>query len=86
MTARGAWLAFARGMPRPTGLTSAAGALRYWERRQELVANNLANVSTDGFKGDRGFARLVGAGTAGESAASDPTSPPPPPGAASAAL
>ncbi|GJG86565.1 flagellar basal-body rod protein FlgF [Gemmatimonadetes bacterium T265] len=56
-------------MPRPTGLTSAAGALRYWERRQELVANNLANVSTDGFKGDRGFARLVGAGTAGESAA-----------------
>ena len=56
-------------MPRPTGLTSAAGALRYWERRQELVANNLANVSTDGFKGDRGFARLVGAGTVGESAA-----------------
>lgn len=55
-------------MPRPTGLTSAAGALRYWERRQELVANNLANVSTDGFKGDRGFARLVGAGTVGESA------------------
>lgn len=56
-------------MPRPTGLTSAAGALRYWERRQELVANNLANVSTDGFKGDRGFARLVGAGTVGESTA-----------------
>ena len=54
-------------MPRPTGLTSAAGALRYWERRQEIVANNLANTSTDGFKGDRGFARLVGAGTAGES-------------------
>ncbi len=56
-------------MPRPTGLTSASGALRYWERRQELVANNLANVSTDGFKGDRGFARLVGAGTPGESVA-----------------
>ena len=56
-------------MPRPTGLTSAAGALRYWERRQELVANNLANVATDGYKGDRGFARLVGAGTVGESTA-----------------
>ncbi|HEY0777627.1 MAG TPA: flagellar hook-basal body protein [Gemmatirosa sp.] len=54
-------------MPRPTGLTSAAGALRYWERRQEIVANNLANTATDGFKGDRGYARLVGAGTAGES-------------------
>ncbi len=63
----GVWLAFTRGMPRPTGLTSAAGALRYWERRQEIVANNLANTSTDGFKGDRGYARLVGTGTAGES-------------------
>lgn len=63
------WIAFPRGMPRPTGLTSAAGALRYWERRQEIVANNLANVATDGYKGDRGFARLVGAGTVGESAA-----------------
>ena len=43
----------------PTGMTSASFALRYWERRQEVAANNLANVSTDGFKGERAFARLV---------------------------
>ena len=60
-------------MPRPTGLTSAAGALRYWERRQEILANNLANTSTDGFKGDRGYARLVGAGTTGESTVAQST-------------
>ncbi len=47
---------------RPTGLDSAAAALRYWERRQEVVANNLANVSTAGFKGERTFARLLGDG------------------------
>ncbi len=47
---------------RPTGLDHAAAALRYWERRQEVVANNLANVSTDGFKGERAFARLLADG------------------------
>ncbi len=47
----------------PNGMSSAKGALRYWERRQEIVANNLANVSTDGFKGERVFARLVGDGS-----------------------
>ena len=47
---------------RPTGFDSAAAALRYWERRQEVVANNLANVNTDGFKGERTFARLLGDG------------------------
>jgi len=41
------------------GLDSAASALRYWERKQEIVANNLANVSTDGFKAQRIFARLL---------------------------
>jgi flagellar basal-body rod protein FlgF len=46
--------------PRTNGLSSAASALRYWERRQEVVANNLANVSTDGFKGERVFARMMG--------------------------
>jgi flagellar basal body rod protein FlgG len=40
-------------------MTSAAAALRYWERRQEVSANNLANVSTDGFKGQKVFARMV---------------------------
>jgi len=48
---------------RPTGLDHAAAALRYWERRQEVVANNLANVNTDGFKGERAFARLLSDGT-----------------------
>jgi flagellar basal body rod protein FlgG len=41
------------------GMTSAANALRYWERRQEVTANNLANVSTDGFKAERVFASLL---------------------------
>jgi flagellar basal body rod protein FlgG len=42
----------------PNGMSAAKAALRYWERRQEVVANNLANVSTDGFKAERAFARL----------------------------
>jgi len=42
------------------GMTQAAHALRYWEVRQQAVANNLANVSTDGFKGERVFASLMG--------------------------
>jgi flagellar basal body rod protein FlgG len=40
-------------------MDSAASALRYWERKQEVTANNLANVSTDGFKAQRVFARLL---------------------------
>jgi flagellar basal body rod protein FlgG len=40
-------------------MASAAHALRYWERKQEVVANNLANTSTDGFKAQRVFARLM---------------------------
>ena len=44
----------------PDGIASAASALRYYERRQEIVANNLANASTNGFKAERIFARLVG--------------------------
>ena len=43
----------------PNGITAAASALRYWERRQEVVANNLANASTSGFKGERVFAKAV---------------------------
>lgn len=60
-------------MPPTTGLTSAAGALRYYERRQEIVAHNLANVSTSGFKGERVFARLLGAGGEGGPAAQTAT-------------
>ncbi|MEO8563630.1 MAG: flagellar hook basal-body protein [bacterium] len=44
------------------GLTGAANALRYWELRQEVAANNLANVSTEGFKAERVFARLLDGG------------------------
>jgi flagellar basal-body rod protein FlgF len=40
-------------------MDSAGSALRYWERKQEVVANNLANVSSDGFKSQRVFARLL---------------------------
>jgi flagellar basal-body rod protein FlgF len=50
---------FAAKMPRLNGMDSAASALRYWERKQEVVANNLANVSSDGFKSQRVFARLL---------------------------
>src|ERR1700744_4868101 len=46
-------------MPQLNGMDSATSALRYWERKQEVVANNLANVSTDGFKAQRVFARLL---------------------------
>jgi flagellar basal-body rod protein FlgF len=41
------------------GMDSAASALGYWERKQEVVSNNLANVSTDGFKSQRVFATLL---------------------------
>ena len=44
---------------RPNGMTSSAQALRYLERRQEVVANNLANASTDGFKAERTFGRML---------------------------
>jgi flagellar basal-body rod protein FlgF len=46
-------------MPPLNGMDSAASALRYWERKQEVTANNLANVSTDGYKAQRVFARLM---------------------------
>src|SRR4051812_19830270 len=46
-------------MPVLNGLDSASSALRYYERKQEIVANNLANVSTDGFKSQRVFAKLI---------------------------
>jgi flagellar basal-body rod protein FlgF len=47
---------------RPNGMMSGAAALRYWERRQEIASHNLANVSTNGFKGERVFARMVEGG------------------------
>ena len=53
------------------GIASAASALRYWERRQEIASNNLANASTDGFKAERVFARLLGSATPVPQAATD---------------
>lgn len=44
---------------RNNGLTSAAAALHFYERRQQAIANNLANVDTTGFKKERVFGRLV---------------------------
>lgn len=41
------------------GFSSAAAALRYWERRQEVAANNLANSETQGFKAERVFGRMI---------------------------
>ena len=46
----------------PGGIGPASRALRYWERRQQVVSNNLANVSTPGFKAERVFARLLADG------------------------
>lgn len=46
-------------MTTPDSLRIAARALGYWERRQEVVANNLANTETPGFKGERVFAQLL---------------------------
>jgi flagellar basal-body rod protein FlgF len=44
---------------RAGGIGPGAEALRYWQRRQEVVSNNLANASTPGFKAERVFARLL---------------------------
>lgn len=42
------------------GMTRAASALAYWERRQEVVTNNLANADTNGFRAQRTFASAIG--------------------------
>ncbi len=52
-------LSLSTTMPLLNGMHSAASALRYWERKQEIVANNLANVSTNGYKAQRVFAKLL---------------------------
>lgn len=48
------------GPVRPNGMTSAAAALQMLERRQQVLANNLANASTKGFKAETAFSRLMG--------------------------
>jgi flagellar basal body rod protein FlgG len=44
----------------PSGMDVSAAALKYWEQRQNIASSNIANVSTDGFKGQRAFAQLMG--------------------------
>jgi flagellar basal-body rod protein FlgF len=46
----------------PSGMDVSAAALRYWEQRQNIASNNIANVSTNGFKGEKAFAQLMGDG------------------------
>lgn len=55
----------------PDGLRAGAQALRYWERRQEVISNNLANASTHGFRGERVFAALLADGTVAPQAKTD---------------
>ncbi len=50
-------------MPGPVqnnGLSAAASALQMLERKQQVLANNLANASTRGFKAETAFARMMG--------------------------
>lgn len=56
---------------RNTGLTSAAAALHFYERRQQSIANNLANVNTTGFKKERVFGRMVDDAVAAADAVTD---------------
>jgi flagellar basal-body rod protein FlgF len=48
------------GPVRTNGMSSAASALQMLERRQQVLANNLANASTRGFKGEAVFSRMMG--------------------------
>lgn len=48
----------------PGSVGLGAQALRYWEQRQQVVTNNLANASTPGFKAERVFAKLLAGQTA----------------------
>ena len=41
-------------------MSSAAAALQMLERRQQVLANNLANAATRGFKAETAFSRIMG--------------------------
>ena len=57
----------------PDAMSSAVSALYYWERRQEVLSNNLANADTTGFKGERVFGELLANGTTAPVAETDMT-------------
>ena len=61
---------------RTNGMTSAASALQMLERRQQVLANNLANSATRGFKSESVFSRMVGDAIAATDSAVDLTSGP----------
>jgi len=55
----------------PGPLRDAASALRYWELRQQVATNNLANAETPGFKAERVFAHLLNDATVSIGAETD---------------
>ena len=54
-------------------MSSAASALQMLERRQAVLANNLANASTKGFKAEMAFSRMMGNALAATDTAIDLT-------------
>ena len=63
-------------MPQPVrtnGMTSAAAALQMLERRQQILANNLANANTRGFKAETAFSRMIGDAVSGTDSSIDLT-------------
>lgn len=58
---------------RPNGMSSAAAALQMLERRQAVLANNLANTTTRGFKAETAFSRMMGNALAATGTALDLT-------------
>lgn len=54
-------------------MSSAAAALQMLERRQAVLANNLANASTRGFKAETAFSRMMGNAMASTDTAIDLT-------------
>ncbi len=54
-------------------MSSAAAALQMLERRQAVLANNLANASTKGFKAEMAFSRMMGNALAATDTAIDLT-------------
>lgn len=63
-------------MPKPilnNGMTSAAAAMQMLERRQQVLANNLANANTHGFKAETAFSKMIGDAIAATDTAVDLT-------------
>jgi len=54
-------------------MTSSAAALQMLERRQQVLANNLANANTRGFKAETAFARMIGDAMAATDTSADLT-------------